>query len=616
MNPGGSRPLPARTLQLVVLGMLAIALTGLDLASSLSWPTLLLVVMAGLKLREARSLGERRLVALLELVAAGLLGAQLPGLLPSALQLLISVGALAGLLQLEIEQGLRWRQLLRQSALLLAATLPMAMALFVLVPRIGPLWTMPKGSGGAARTGLSGQLDPGGIATLTDNDAIAARVAFSDDRVLEPARRYWRVLVHDRFDGHQWDQRPRLATGRWAADAGSMGPREPQRELWLVEPDGLRAVPWDGRAQPSDADLLKLGVNGELISEQSGATRRSYQLISRAEAAPWQTWPPGPEDLALPAGSQPRLEALGRSWGGLVQPEARVAAAERWFRRQPFRYSRTPGRLPDQRGLDVFLFERREGFCGHYASAFTALMRAAGLPARVVSGYRGGAWVQPMGGQPFLEIRRRDAHAWSEVWLPQRGWVSVDPSLWIGSDTASGRGTGAAAVTDRWLWGQRQWSGLDLAWSRWWLGFDRERQETLLTRWMGGRRQWLGVWILGLCSAALALGVTAIQIAGRRPQKPRPGSRAERARLAAIRCIERLGVQPSPGETLETLCDRAAAQNPGSSAELSAIQAAWLELSFGRSVDAATTAHQCHQLEQAVRELRARTIVPQARESA
>jgi transglutaminase-like putative cysteine protease len=129
----------------------------------------------------------------------------------------------------------------------------------------------------------------------------------------------------------------------------------------------------------------------------------------------------------------------------LATPEQRLAAAKQWVTQQDFSYSRTPG---TQRGLDVFLFERREGFCGHYASAFTALMRAAGVPARVVSGYLGGTWVRPLSGAPYLDLRHSNAHAWSEVWLPGQGWQRIDPSAWAAAPASRAEGSEAGGSTN------------------------------------------------------------------------------------------------------------------------------------------------------------------------
>jgi transglutaminase-like putative cysteine protease len=123
---------------------------------------------------------------------------------------------------------------------------------------------------------------------------------------------------------------------------------------------------------------------------------------------------PSSNDLLLPRSGDPRLRQLARGWAALPDPRQRVEAARGWFLTNGFRYDTRPGPQPERDGLDACLFDSRTGFCGHFTSAFTALMRAAGVPARVVTGY--------LGGTTFLEVSQSDAHAWSEVWLPETGW--------------------------------------------------------------------------------------------------------------------------------------------------------------------------------------------------
>ncbi|MEX1322989.1 MAG: transglutaminase-like domain-containing protein, partial [Synechococcaceae cyanobacterium] len=250
-------------------------------------------------------------------------------------------------------------------------------------------------------------------------------------------------------------------------------------------------------------------------------------------------------------------------------PAARIAAAQAWFETGGFRYDSRPGTLPDQDGLDVFLFESRMGFCGHYASAFSALMRAAGVPSRTVSGYRGGSWVVPVGGTSYLELRQSDAHAWSEVWLADRGWLRIDPSGW--TTAAAGQGPAAAARADAprtlsgWRWLQRQWWGLDMAWSRWWLGFDRTRQEALMAWLLGGRRWALGLVILMGVTLGLAGALAVWQL--RRSGRRRDRIARDLAELLAV--LRGLRVEPEPGETLEALCRRAVRTYPGLAIPLS-----------------------------------------------
>ncbi|MFO0103868.1 MAG: transglutaminaseTgpA domain-containing protein, partial [Cyanobium sp.] len=331
-----SAPLPPKRLQWLTLAVLGLGCLGLDPGWLLGAFTLALGLMAALKLREARDRAGRRLVA------------QQADLLPSLLQLLAALLSLAGLLQLETNLALAWPQLLRRSLRLLAAALPVALVLFLLLPRIGPFGTAAGGPGARAGPGLSDSLDPGSIATLVDNTGPAARVAFSDDRPPPPAPRYWRVLVHPNFDGQRW---LRAADAESGGGAGS----------------GVA-----GGAEP---------VHGRALE------RRSYRLLETGAPPAWQRQPPRLSELVLPANRNPRLLALGRQWAALAEPAARVQAARAWFLQQGFRYDRQPGVLAGPDGLDRFLFERRVGFCGHYASAFSALMRAAGVPSRVVSGY-------------------------------------------------------------------------------------------------------------------------------------------------------------------------------------------------------------------------------------
>ena len=552
----------ARWLQILGLGALAAGLAGLDFSAPLSWLSAGLLVLAGLKLAEARSLPERRLVSLLTLIGGGVQGAQQGELLPSLLQLLATALGLAGLLALEVGSGLSWRAVLRRSLAVLLAALPVALVLFLLVPRIEPIWQTPnlRGAGASAVTGLNSELDPGSISNLADNTGPAARVSFSSGQLPEPAERYWRVIVHEQFDGQRWKQRE-LPSNRLAEPtaADSNPESKASSQVWLVESSPVNALPWDGsgRANPNQ---LRVNRNGELQPLQASRERQAYLVRATGSPQPWQQRQPIRADLELPAGSNPQLETLGASWGELATPEQRLAAAKQWFTQQDFRYSTTPG---TQRGLDVFLFERREGFCGHYASAFTALMRAAGVPARVVSGYLGGTWVRPLSGAPYLDLRHSNAHAWSEVWLPGQGWQRIDPSAWAAAPASRADGSEAGGSTNpigSWLqWLQWQWWGLDLAWSRWWLGFDQAGQEALLQRLFGDQRQWLGAVVLGAVAGLVALALAWLQWLQKGELRGEP---LDRDLEKVVGRLRRWGIAPNPGETFEQLCRRAGQQQP------------------------------------------------------
>ena len=523
----------------------------LNSTAALTWPTWLLVISAMVKLWKCRKPFDRRLVALLQLLSAGLLAAQLQSLAATTLQLIVASTALAGLLSHELQGLLSFRGLMQRSLQLLAAALPVALVLFLFVPRIPPLWTTQLGPTRGAVSGLSPDLDPLRISELAMVDASAARMTVSQGAVL-PVDAYWRVLVHEMFDGRRWQHRDSPAPSRSSRD----GPRDAViNQWWVVEPSATRALPWDGRSGPVVADQW-IAPEGELLMDAASRQRRTFRLMGSDDAQRWRFRPPLTSEVQLPPEGLLRLRQLGEGFRTLPTDRERLAAVEQWFRSQPFRYSLQPGAVSD---LDVFLFDRQVGFCGHYASALAAVLRAADVPARVVSGYRGGQRVKPLGGVAYLELRQSDAHAWVEVWLDGSGWQRVDPTLWIAAPTAevplSPQAPSAeisAPEPSWWHWIQRQWWGLDLAWTRWWLGFDQSSQQIWLQQLFGDQQQWLGLSLMLASMAALGLGWVMLRhsSAGRHPLD------------RSLRLLAKFGVWPGPGESFGQLCQRAASDHP------------------------------------------------------
>ena len=531
----------------------------LNWSAPLTWPTWLLVLCALFKLRECRRPFDRRLVALLQLLSSGLLAAQLQGLLASVLQLLAVLLALAGLLGHELAGALSFRGFLQRSLQLLAAALPLALVLFLFVPRLPPLWTTQMGPTRGAVSGLSPELDPLSIAELALVDGSAARVLVPEGQPL-PTDAYWRVLVHEQFDGRRWQHRdppvPRGGSGRPQGGQGTS-------QWWVVEPSASRAVPWDGSAAPTSPDQW-ITAEGELLVGAASRQRRSFRLQSTQQLAAWQQRSPVSSERQPPPEFLPRLKTLARQFRPLPTGRDRLEAVERWFRSHPFRYSLQPGAVAD---LDAFLFDQQVGFCGHYASALAALMRAADVPARVVSGYQGGHVVQPISGSAYLELRQSDAHAWVEVWLEGEGWQRVDPTLWTATaalpDAAVAAGLGQRQEADVpwWRWLQWQWWGLDLAWTRWWLSFDQASQQAWLQRLFGAQLRWLGVVVVVSGFAAVAGGWLLLRM-GLRPRSPLAQS---------LRLLARLGAEPLQGESFPRLCRRAGRMHPDLSTLLEAM---------------------------------------------
>ncbi len=571
-----------RRLQWLTLGLLALQLPGIDTGMPLSWAGIVLVVLTGLKLREARRRDEFRLTCLLLLVATGVLAALLPGLGPSLLQGLGTLLALGGLLALELGESVRARELLGRSLRLLAAVLPLVLVLFLLVPRLGPIWEVPLGR--TARTGLSDRIEPGAITDLVASDEPAVRIDFAAAPPPAAAERYWRVLTLERFDGRRWEaDRPQeiSSAARPATAPAPVGrPGDPSRvQVWLAEPSRLPLLPWSGRGLPLDPSLTVLD-SGELRNDRPAIERRGYALGATDRPAAWERLSPRPVALAYPRGANPRLENLAAGWAAQgFSPGQRLEVAENWFRQQPFRYTTRPGTLPRQAALDAFLFETHSGFCEHYAAAFTALMRATGVPARVVAGYQGGEWVPQLGGGGYLDVRQSDAHAWSEVWL-EGGWRRVDPSAWVsperindGVGTTSARRSRQAAA---WGWLTRQWRGLDLRWTRWLLAFDRQAQASLLERLLGRRRDAAGILLL----AGVALSLAMVLPLLRWSQQRSAGDPLRQELERCLRLLQRVGLEPGPGEDLGRFCARAGQQRPELRSVLQSLAGLYLQLRF------------------------------------
>jgi transglutaminase-like putative cysteine protease len=569
-----SRWQSAALLQWLAFGLLAAGLLALRPVDLLSTLAIVITVLTGLKMWEARRQQERRLVCLLQLVSAGLQAAMQPDLAASLLQGAAVLVALAGLLALELGSAAQWGVLMRRSIGVVLAALPLALVLFLLVPRLQPIGVFPGGWGAAAVTGLSDTLEPGSIASLATSTAPAARVSFATGAPPPPQARQWRVLVHEAFDGKRWTAREEDPSEELLAWRSAREGTGPLNQVWLSESSPLERLPWSGSGSPSSRQL-RVTARGELVHRGPRGQRRAYAITEAPPPLIWQRERPGPELLALPAGANPRLEALGASWAS-GPPLERLRRVERWMRAQPFRYTRQPGVLPEVAPLDAFLFERRQGFCGHFASSVSALLRAAGLPARVVSGYQGGTWVQPLGGTGYLDLRQSNAHAWSEVWIEGLGWVSVDPSLWVSGEATASEPAPVQGM-DPIHWVERQWWGLDLAWTRWWLGYDARSQEALLERLLGDRRDALGVVLLGAMALTLAGGLALLSWLRQRGQGDPQRRELDRCLLA----FARQGWLPRAGETLPQLASRLRQRWPELEPELGLFVARYEAQRFG-----------------------------------
>lgn len=521
--------------------------------------------------------------------------------------LVVALGLLPALATLRALEPAQARASLPRSLLpglaLLGATVPLALLAFALVPRLeSPLWGAPNRE--QARTGLSDRMSPGDYTELLTDDRPAMRVSF-DGPPPAPTQRYFRAYVMWFYDGHSWSR------GAHADDAGR-APAPVQAQATAGYQIDLE--PTDGTILPAlDVPLeapadTQLSPERELFSDKPVRERLHYALQS---ALRYRLQPQLPDllrqrALRLPRGLDPRTQALGRQWRQRLGSDdaAIVRAALSLFHDGGFRYTLVPAPL-GRNAMDDFLFDTREGFCEHYASAFTLLMRAAGIPARVVTGYQGGYW-NAMGH--YLLVRQADAHAWSEVWLAGRGWVRADPTAAVRPERVSLGATAAAG--DQLGWTQSGWlQSLRNRWdvvNRWWdqgvIGFDALRQRGMLTP-FGIRDVDTGTLALLLIVGVAGFVAAGLGWALWRRERPEPMRHAMR-RLEAK--LARCGVARRRSEGPQHYLRRAARALPAQRSELERLMQQYLQLRYASDEPAPEL---LARFQRAVREFRPRRVV-------
>ncbi|MFZ5723373.1 MAG: transglutaminase TgpA family protein [Pseudomonadota bacterium] len=430
---------------------------------------------------------------------------------------------------------------LKKAAWMFVQSVPLAIVLFLVLPRMGPLWGMGMNPG-ESRTGIGEEMSPGSVGNLALSDELAFRVNFDGD-IPPPSRLYWRGLTLDDFDGRTWRQSRALAESpariwypgreapppwldRLSASAGNVPEDnrlsyqvylEPTQRPWLFS----LLVPMPGR----DPEIGMV-MDQRLRMREPVKSLVSYRVTSvpglpRDEELPDRY---RRENLELPPAKNPRALDWARQQRAQAGDDATyVQQVLGFFRDGGFVYTLKPVTLGDD-PVDDFLFGSRQGFCEHYAGSFVFLMRAGGIPARVVAGYQGGD-VNPLDGT--LEVRQYDAHAWAEIWQPGRGWVEVDPTSWV-SPARIRNGTQVLGAERAALGGVslaqqllgRSFAALrDVAafvnhrWNTWVLDYDERSQQSLLTRWLGNLSPYrIGLFVL--VTGGVVVGVLALWMFG------------------------------------------------------------------------------------------------------
>ena len=402
---------------------------------------------------------------------------------------------------------------------------PLAIVLFLFFPRVaGSFWALP--ASGRAQTGLSDEMSPGSISELSNSDSIAFRAWFRDE-LPPPELRYWRGPVLHDFDGYTWRRVPgsyyRSTQPVFVGhDYAYRVALEPQADRWWYALESVRESPARNVFMTFDRQLIgpepvSQVINYEAVSNTHSTTAEPLTVSTRRL------------DLRLPSARNPKSLELGRTLRAQSTSDADfIHRTLEYFRTGGFQYTLTPPLL-DFNSIDDLLFNTRRGFCGHFASAFVMLMRAGGVPARVVTGYLGGER-NPIGG--YLVVRQSDAHAWSEVWLEGQGWTRVDPTAVVEPDRLQ-RGlldllSDSMSPERRFIFRNNFLARLRFAWdatNAWWndqvLSFNMAGQLSILRRLGLPEPDWKTLaWALGIGLAAW-LGVIAILLRRAPPRAKR-----------------------------------------------------------------------------------------------
>jgi transglutaminase-like putative cysteine protease len=400
---------------------------------------------------------------------------------------------------------------------------PVMVLLFLLFPRMGPLWGVPQD--GMAKTGLSDTMRMGSVAEIALDDSVALRVRFFGTPP-PPETLYFRGPVLTNFNGRTWS----VGLSSSAPARDEIRPRgpaldyeitaEPTRLFLLPTLEATSAVePIEGLS-PRRRDSLSWGTDRMVFNR----VRYKATAHTRFEHGPLQRGPGLRENVALPTGYNPRTLAWARELGdhprmANADAPALAQAVMQHIRTAGFTYTLAPGVYGenDERGaLDEFWLDRKEGFCEHFAAAFVVIMRALDVPARVVTGFQG---ADPLPIDGFYIVRQSHAHAWAEYWVEGRGWVRADPTAAVAPDRivrsrnlvpAPGFVAGAINTVSPALMAQlrQTWELVNNRWNQWVLNYSRGQQFDLMKQMGFSSPSWQDVALLliGILSGLALLG--------------------------------------------------------------------------------------------------------------
>jgi transglutaminase-like putative cysteine protease len=505
----------------------------------------------------------------------------------AALPAVVLVGATLDVLSTkdEAKRVFAPRAAIQRSAVMMMQGLPIAVLLFVFFPRLAqPLWGLPADH--SAKTGLSDSMMPGEITELSLSDSVAFRVAF--DGPVPPNRdRYWRGPVFSRFDGRRWS--PSLI-GTSTTVPPVSGPSvgytvtiEPNNRRWLFALDLPASIPRTPGLQDASSLVASIGPDMQvLVSKPVTETLQYVQRSVLRASYPQRSAADRTFNLELGRGNERTIEFARQLRDANPEPRAFIAALLGKFHDEEYVYTLAPPYY-ESNPIDMFMFDGRRGFCEHFASAFVLILRAGGIPARIVTGYQGGT-INPRGG--YMIVRQSDAHAWAEALIDGQ-WQRFDPTAAVSPSRIEIGLGGALPAADlpflarldaNWLTNvQLAWDAFNYDWRRNVVGFNRDRQRSLFRDWrLDDFAPWQAVFVVALMVFAWGALVVGWLMWKRRHQ--------ERALVLWDDLNRRLasaGLPRHPYEGPLDFAKRAAARWPQFAIAFSAIGESFAELRYG-----------------------------------
>ncbi|MGV3581692.1 MAG: transglutaminaseTgpA domain-containing protein [Methylophilus sp.] len=563
----------------------------------------LLILMCALKLLETKTLRDYMLIIAIAYFLIGSVFVFNQSVSTFLLSLLPLIVLTTTLIQTSLPQVYRGIFAFKLAGKMLLQALPLMLVLFILFPRLpGPVWGLSRDANNSM-TGLNDQLELGDVGNLTKNSSVAFRVQF--ERNIPPSHQlYWRGPVLWQQSKNKWlvsSDHARLKQESLDIEGAAVDytiTLEPHNRLWLLMLDMPSTIP----------DIAKLRHDYTAIASKPVRSRIRYQVTSHPQYILSKALDIHERNMALKIdkNDNPKSVALANSWSHLTHEQI-INQALQLFNQQAFIYTLKPPPL-HQHAIDEFLFTTKKGFCEHYASSFVYLMRAAGVPARIITGYQGGE-LNPNGN--YLIVRQSDAHAWAEVWLQDKGWVRIDPTAAVSPERIEQGIEEAVSEADELPMMVRQnypwiksaylnWDYLNNGWNQWILGYDDQKQLDFLKKLSGKNLSMYDIAIGMITAIILVILITALILLRKTSPKLSPVELIYAQYLRKLRTID---LQPRLGEGAQSFAYRTADRLPEQQSIIMEIAKRYNALQYSKQ----PPVHLLLELEQLIQQLNIKT---------